>query len=953
MKSLFLILRIFAAFSTMSVLRAASSVIADADIQITFDGTNGFPSKYILLKTGDFYWGQDTNDAISVNIHNLANNSNANCPAMFDSVAIQPGDARFKYTVKYNNGEGAGSFEIHYVLKNATVFVTLENVKDNAGYHLIKIPANDLVTLRQEDGQSSFLYNNVAGKLVDLGSASIGGIGQDQDRWGNHPNISILPVVAFVKSNSVCTMEIGGFCNQTVLDVVAYGINKHARIGSSSLHYQQGGLSTPDLIINQNIICRIDFAGDYDGNGMVNWLDAAKMVRDYMPSIPSHFMDDKYLWAIQGQVGYHAVQATFVQMEALNKRISSLIDNNPQVCYPSGWTEGGQDTAYPNVTRMNTLLGGLAGYTQFQKDGKNLYNTTVSLDDNYDDQYSNRYTVGWFDPTNVARDVDGNLMTFNAWNGIDVSYITGMAKYMRPGGPGEARVDYTAQNYGLQGSILIDAATWWAMRPDYDPQNPASAPSNLTEGKFKLFDRFLKKHNIVVISELLRFPALGHVAMTMDGPNITGGNHYGNAGIDVPFLSIAYRSSIYYGQPGGRGGPNSIANMLYNNNTHHGWLTTSTTDTQITDIYYNNFVPWFKLHSLDVLSFNRNSNVVDMVLSSNSMVHLDFDSGAATASYQGSTIINGTDITCPLDAGRIAFYSQSSKSLSYPLSIGAIPVAAQALYSSHRTNVQFSFASGIVTVSVSRQVPVILYIKTSTPSLTWSAPVSITTADATLNQPGTVVGAEVFGATEQLVILTNSSTFDFKVDGSIASVVNNNGSTATATGAFNGDTGNVNFNATLNQFNWDGGPKTIILYNLVVGQQYSVQLFALDQRGGSSSAARGNYQDPNDNSDISATFAMGDTVYVTGTFTANNSTMNIMENLPGGNGGGNINAVVVRKLPQLILTDPSPLNWKAIGDQIQSNWPQETYRSEITSPDELALPRLRNKLEHLHNVLDE
>ena len=110
---------------------------------------------------------------------------------------------------------------------------------------------------------------------------------------------------------------------------------------------------------------------------------------------------------------------------------------------------------------------------------------------------------------------------------------------------------------------------------------------------------------------------------------------------------------------------------------------------------------------------------------------------------------------------------------------------------------------------------------------TWSAPVTITAADATLNLSGTIVGAEVFGNDAKLVALSNGTLLDFKADNSVASTTG----FGTDYGAFTGDTSNAVFNAVLNQFNYDGGPKTITLNNLVVGQQYSVQLFAVDARG--------------------------------------------------------------------------------------------------------------------------
>jgi hypothetical protein len=186
---------------------------------------------------------------------------------------------------------------------------------------------------------------------------------------------------------------------------------------------------------------------------------------------------------------------------------------------------------------------------------------------------------------------------------------------------------------------------------------------------------------------------------------------------------------------------------------------------------------------------------------------------------------------------------------------------------------------------------------------TWSAPVAITTADATLNQPGVIVGAAGFGNNGGIVVLSNGATVDFKADGSVATASGN----GTAYGGFTNDTGNASFNVILTQFNYDGGPKTITLNNLVIGQQYSVQLFALDRRSGVDASHAANYQDPNDVSDISANFQMGDYVYITGTFTANNTSVSIQENLLNSN-GGNINALVVRALgvnvPPQLTTQP-------------------------------------------------
>ena len=267
-------------------------------------------------------------------------------------------------------------------------------------------------------------------------------------------------------------------------------------------------------------------------------------------------------------------------------------------------------------------------------------------------------------------------------------------------------------------------------------------------------------------------------------------------------------------------------------------------------------------------------------------------SGTAPLSYQWSkSNVGGSVFTNLSNGGRFSGVTSNS------LSISGLVADDTADY-----QVVVTSSYGSVTSSPAATLTVLA----GTPQFSWSAPAPITTADATLNLTGTVVGAAVFGTTEEIVTLTNGDTIDFKADGSTAAVTV--GGFGMAAGAFSGTTSNANFDAVLSQFTYDAGPHVVTLYNLSVGQQYSVQLFALDDRGGASSALTANYQDPNDPYDISTTFAMGDNVYTIATFTASNSTVSIQENLPMLGGSGNINAVVIRAIgvvvaPQ-ITTEP-------------------------------------------------
>lgn len=118
---------------------------------------------------------------------------------------------------------------------------------------------------------------------------------------------------------------------------------------------------------------------------------------------------------------------------------------------------------------------------------------------------------------------------------------------------------------------------------------------------------------------------------------------------------------------------------------------------------------------------------------------------------------------------------------------------------------------------------------------------------------------------------------------------------------------------------------TVILNNLTVSNLYEVQIWENDSRGSYSTriATRAaNTIIANSTAYVSATFLMGGNDYVTGTFVApvngTNPTVNVnlQENLPS-SGSGNINALVVRALPSLLL------NCVAVpGGQLQLQWSQ-------------------------------
>jgi hypothetical protein len=203
---------------------------------------------------------------------------------------------------------------------------------------------------------------------------------------------------------------------------------------------------------------------------------------------------------------------------------------------------------------------------------------------------------------------------------------------------------------------------------------------------------------------------------------------------------------------------------------------------------------------------------------------------------------------------------------------------------------------------------------------TWSAPVpfgGLSAGQILSNPAGNYLEAAYFGpASGPIPVTINGKLFNFFGDGSKASVSGNQGTSSGAWLQGANTTGNANFDTVLNQFaydNYGGTIHTITLHNLLVGSNYSVQVFALDDRGAGAGRVI-DFQDPNNAADVSATYAEQANAYLIGTFTANSTDVALQENLlqeAGNIGEGNVGVVMVRALnykpsaQPAIVTQPS------------------------------------------------
>ena len=695
-------------------------VIKSSQLEVVLDRTDGLPYEYRLPALRTKMRGEDHGGQMTATLCRRKPWGFVTSLIQASSVHSTDTQADFQLNCSYD-GQPAASAVLRYAVDGATLNVTLEDIKEDPGYELIEIGMPRLVSVWEEDGFAWLAQADDGGSVVSLSEAKPGSLPVNPF-WGKV--LGTLPVVMLGTGRAVCVQHVTAFMDGTELVVSGEEGRRRASVGTIKAHRVNGSLSysmntdvppgglwvfgdelTPNLLIEQKSACRLDFVGDLDGNGVVDWLDGAKLVRNQMPAMPSHYYDDKFMYSIFCDAPkFPEPVATFQQCEEHIRKVASLIDGAPQVVYLWGWQFRGKDTGYPSVAQVNQRLGGYDAMMHLMEEGRKL-NCNVTLSDNYDDAY--RSSPGWT-PDIIARRPDGKLWESRNWTGEN-SYVTGMAKFMS--GPGMERVRFTCEHYKLRDATHIDVLSYFAIRNDWDRERPASGIKDLVEGRYLVFDEFAR-HGVNVSSEALRYPFIGKMTSYgyMQGAL---GKETPFGGEQIPLLPTIYRKTAIWGGQGGRDQSfvDRLLNMLFFNTVGSAGFRSGNDFTEISDTYYLHMIPWFKLHDRNIESYRRLGSEIEIGLEGDSRIWMDLVDKNYSVSIGGVEIARNQSTFCQIDSDRVAFYSASARKLSARLPDGWNPgeIAALALSTGPAEEVKPTIAGEEITVFVPGHRPVIAY----------------------------------------------------------------------------------------------------------------------------------------------------------------------------------------------------------------------------------------------------
>ena len=687
-------------------LAARAQTLRSSQLEAALDRDTALPVEFRLSNQAVIH-GAEPGRAVSATVYREATHH-------FDQIAVRPRAVAATATrADFHFDIEAASFDLRYELQGSAVFVSLEAIREHPGFQLIEVGTPDLATVREEDGGGWLAHGESGGNLIELAQAKPGRLPPNRFWFG----VAVtLPVVMIGTSRALCVEEVTALMDTTELSVEGGSGRRRVELGTIAVHRENGSLSwdmnadpgkpliagndrTPNLLVEQRPVARLDFAGDFDGNGAVDWLDGAKIVRARMPEIPSRYYEGRLPYNVHvDQPGWDAPHMTFEAAARLVRQVAMLTAYAPQDVYLWGWQFRGKDTGYPAVNEVNARAGGLEGLKKLIADGRTV-NANVSFSDNYDDAYKS--SPAW-DARFVARRPDGELWESRNWTGEN-SYILGLAKYMA--GPGLARVRETCRQYPVKDTYLIDVLSYYPIRNDWDPAHPASGIKNLTEGRYKVLEEF-KKCGLDIVSEQLRYAFIGKNSVNDNGP--TGGNSpFG--GVPIPLVATIYRHSAIWGLSGQafHQAP-EVYSLFYNGHEFFGGPETAE---HYAELYYSEMLPWFQVHNRDVESYRREGDRSVIGLAGDAVIDLDWKTNRYSVAIRGVEIARDGDTFCPVGNDRIAFYSKKGGKLSAPVPAGWNPeaVGALALYPDRAEEAAVSLLAGRVTVEVPPARPIMVF----------------------------------------------------------------------------------------------------------------------------------------------------------------------------------------------------------------------------------------------------
>jgi len=392
-------------------------------------------------------------------------------------------------------GQTAVTFDWAVRVAGHTVTIAAENVKEAGGYDLNEflIPADPIVRVTSDLPGARVCVGDLLGEKWRGGGGEGGRIVKPGEKLGAQYHFGLVytdKAAAGVYSNSLYRKG-----DKPIRPVVTEG--------STGLHVNHHRYSYRDENY-EPYWCKVGVVADVNGDGVINWKDAACFIHEAIPKRVRLNQDCIKYMLNHGADFEHAADDVL-------RKICNISDGQKQMALLSGWNGWGWDSEYPTWNQPGEEFGGREGLYKLHA-AAHQHRAYTSMIHNFDDAYM--HTRGW-DPAMISKHEDGSLVGATWWSG-GPSYIVGFYRSWKNGKARETIDGLIAQ--GAEHQIFSDVFTIEPYRADPGPGGSGDEETNLVMGKFRYLEYFAE-HDIYMNSEGFNYEMLGRYIGAHNGYN--------------------------------------------------------------------------------------------------------------------------------------------------------------------------------------------------------------------------------------------------------------------------------------------------------------------------------------------------------------------------------------------------------------------------------------------------
>ncbi len=559
-------------------------------------------------------------------------------PSCF-SRTMEGEEARYSTKVS-DNGKPAASFDVVFHVNDPVLRVSIEQVKEEAGYQLIDVFLPQIVSA--QGGSGELVLPTQSGRLIHLDQAlpgchRIGLNWMESDLCG-----------AVVGERGAAAIRTRDWDNELEARVSrveqgfagGYAVRMCLRVKSDH--------AGTDIRLSQSPSVEVAVLWPTEEQKRVGWVDVAKWLRRDVKGTPNPLYRDTFIYKIfcdsPGMTDY----TTFDDALEIVRKIHRLAPWVKQVVYLVGWQYQGHDTGYPATDKINERLGGLKALQRISAEAAKL-NAVISFHDNFDDAY--RDSPQW-DESVIAHDCAGQPMKGGVWAGGQ-SYILAFQKYAKKAGL--ERVRRTVAQLSVRDSYHIDVLSAVPLRRDFNVQSPENSMDSLA-GKMAIIKQF-NQLGIDVTSEGFTAPfvgMIGHGWCIWNAPDVVFAKEE-----PIPFIPM-----IYHGGPTtySRGNPSASYardNVLYG----AAYATDFTKQVDIHDLaepLYLVVSPWTYLRDRKMSDYERQGDLRRVIYDKNTFVETNEKTGQWRVVIDGVTMIED-GLVVLRKSDMLAVYAQTAR----------------------------------------------------------------------------------------------------------------------------------------------------------------------------------------------------------------------------------------------------------------------------------------------------